>query len=338
MRTLLPRPEALVDPSTRALQTGSFHGGLPRVVASHLAGKGPLFRVAHEKRWIYAAVATDEVFIGAAVVKLGYAANTFAFAYDKTAGRMQVSRSAVGPPFAADVGDSSGAGAHAHFKLFGARVEMDRAAQGRDLRFEVELPDLHVSARLNSARVPPPIGAVAHLEGGAGGLFNATEKTVLHEVVGEAVAAGKHYSLDGGLGGYDYTSGYLARKTKWRWAFLLGRARSGVRVALNLVQGFVGEPECAVWVGDDLVPVSEGRFEFDPARPLSPWWVTTADKEVDLRFTPGGMHSEDKNLGLVVSKFVQPVGTFSGTLHLPGRDTIELDRVLGVVEDQDVTW
>ena len=46
--------------------------------------------------------------------------------------------------------------------------------------------------------------------------FAATEKRVLMPVVGEAVAAGKHYDLDGGLAGLDYTNGYLARHTAWR--------------------------------------------------------------------------------------------------------------------------
>ena len=193
-----------------------------------------------------------------------------------------------------------------------------------------------IDARLSTEGAPPPIGVVAGL--GEKDLVNATEKGALLAVTGAAAIAGRGSSLDGGLGGYDYTHGYLARHTAWRWAFLLGRAESGERVGLNLVQGFVGEPECALWVDGELYPLAEGRFTFDPRRPTEPWQVRTADESVDLRFEPGGIHQEHKNLGVITSRFIQPVGCFSGTIRVPGRAPLVLSRALGVVEDQDVLW
>lgn len=336
MRTLSERPTSVFDPVTRALRAGSFRGGVGRVDPA-LAGKGRMFRVAHEKRWVYAAVAADELLVTAAVVRLGYVANCFAFAFDRAAGRMVGKYSAVAPPVAANVGDTGGDGCHASFGWLGARVSIERGLGERDYRLEVRTPDLRVSARLSTETMPPPIGAVASLAGPAG-LFNATEKGVLMPTVGEAIAGGRHYDLDGGLAGYDYTSGLLARHTAWRWAFALGRARGAERVALNLVQGFVGEPECAVWIDGELHPLSEGRIDYEPGKPLSPWTVKTADGEVDLRFEPGDLHAEERNYKLIASRFIQPAGSYTGTIRLPGRDPIELDRVLGVVEDQDVLW
>ena len=148
---------------------------------------------------------------------------------------------------------------------------------------------------------------------------------------------GQRRPLLGAVGAYDYTHGLLARRTMWRWAFALGRAKTGERVAFNLVQGFVGEPECAAWVDGELFPLTEGRFAFDRERPLAEWRVSTADGAVDLKFAPAGMHSEDKNLGLIASKFVQPGGVYSGTRRVGGK-TLVLERVLGVTEDQDVLW
>jgi hypothetical protein len=104
---------------------------------------------------------------------------------------------------------------------------------------------------------------------------------------------------------------------------------------MNLVEGFVGEAECALWIDGALFPLAEGRFDFDAARPLQPWKVKTADGGADLRFEPGGIHEEHKNFGVIASRFVQPVGSFSGTIAVEGRGPIELDQVLGVVEDQD---
>jgi len=43
------------------------------------------------------------------------------------------------------------------------------------------------------------------------------------------------------------------------------------------------------------------------------------------------------NLGVVRSRFLQPVGEFRGTLALAGQ-TVSLDGLPGVVENQDVLW
>lgn len=336
MRTLAERPSAAIDPVTRTLNEGSFRGGVGRVDPG-LSGKGPLFRLKHEKRWVYAAIAADELLVAAAVVRLGYVANAFAFAFDRAAGRIVGKFSAVAPPVAARVGDTGGEGCSARFGWMGAHLSIERGRGERDYRLEIKAPELRVSARLSTETMPSPIGAVASIEGPEG-LFNATEKGVLMSTVGEAIAGGRHYDLDGGLGGYDYTCGLLARHTAWRWAFALGRGRGAERVALNLVQGFVGEPECSAWVDGELYPLSEGRIDYEPGHPLGPWTVKTADGDVDLRFEPGDMHAEQRDYKLISSRFIQPVGSYSGTIRVPGRGVIELDRVLGVVEDQDVLW
>jgi hypothetical protein len=337
MRTLTERPASLFDPSTGALRAGSYRGGVPRVDPSPL-GKGALYRVAHEKRWVYAAVATEDLLVGAAIVRLGYAANTFAFAFDRAAGRMMADVSATTPPFAAAVGDTGREGCRARLRWPGAALSLERGAGERDYRLEVFASDLRISARLSTEGAPPAIGAVVPLRAAPGSLFNATEKQTLLAAVGEVIARGRHYSLDGGLGGLDFTFGFLARKTSWRWAFALGRARSAERVAINLVQGFVGPAECAVWVDGELFPVSGGLITYDEKAPLARWQVRTEGGEVDLTFDPGALHAEDHDFGVVASHFLQPAGSFSGIIQLPGRALIELDRVLGVVEDQDVVW
>jgi Protein of unknown function (DUF2804) len=347
MRTLVAPPRSVVDPMTRAPHAGSFRGGLPRVVDLAPLDTGEpglvadaLFRFTHRKRWLYGAVAAGEAFIGFAVVQLGYVANCFAFAFDRGAGRMLADWSKIGPAFFAEVGDRPAEGALARFAIpfAGPSVRFGRGIGEKSLHLEIRSPELDVDARFAADGMPPAIGAIVAIEGGSRGLCNATEKGVLMAVTGEARAAGRRIALDGGLGGYDYTQGYLARHTSWRWGFAMGRAQSGERVGLNLVEGFIGEPECAVWIEDEVYPLSEGRFTFDALRPRDPWQVATAGGEVDLKFEPGGMHAEHQNLGVVSSRFVQPVGSFSGTIRLEGRAPLVLEKVLGVAEDQDVLW
>jgi hypothetical protein len=107
-------------------------------------------------------------------------------------------------------------------------------------------------------------------------------------------------------------------------------------VALNLVEGFVGEAECAAWVDGEVFPLGEGRFTFDAKNPLREWRVESEGGGVDMRFNPGGAHDEHRNLGVVSSRFLHPIGAYTGKLRAGGR---ELDvTALGVTEDQDVTW
>lgn len=333
MRDLAPPPHAILDEAGGA-RSGSFRGPLPPVDLSRLS-RSALFRLAHHKRWMYVALATDELFLAVAVVHLGYAANTFAFALDRRAMKLVADRSSIGPSFAARIGDTAGPGCEARYRLAAVEASIVRPRGSDTYALEVAMPDLLVEATITAKPAPPAIAAVAPL---GRGLVNATEKRALLPVAGEALVAGRRYPLDRGIAGYDYTHGYLARHTAWRWAFALGRAKSGARVALNLVEGFVGERECAVWVDDELVPVGEGRFLFDRNDPSAPWHVSTRDGAVDLHFAPGGVHEEHKNLGLVRSRFVQPSGAFRGTIRLPGRPELVVEDLLGVTEDQDVLW
>ncbi|MEZ4452671.1 MAG: DUF2804 domain-containing protein [Nannocystaceae bacterium] len=333
MRTLDSPPTSLLDPGTLRPRVGSFRGSLPPIDFRPVAG--PLARVLRRKRWIYAAIATDEAFVGLAIIHLGYATSCFAFTWRSGAPGLAFDRSAIGHPGAARIADVTGEGARASFSGIGLQARIERRPGEGAYSITARGRGFALDARLEAAGAPPPIAVIADL---GGDRFNATEKRALLAARGQVVIGDRRIDLDGGLGGFDYTHGLLARRTRWRWAFALGRARSGEPVAFNLVEGFVGEPECGVWVGDALYPIAEGRFTYDLAEPLRPWRVESADGALDLSFEPGGMHAERKNLGLIASTFLQPVGRYRGTLRLPGRGPIELDGVPGVVEHQDVRW
>ncbi len=236
----------------------------------------------------------------------------------------------LAPPFAARYAGDDGIA----LRWLGQTSRFERVAGTAAFDLEVDMPGFRVQARVSGAQRPSPISAVAAL---GDGLVNATEKRVLLPVEGEATIAGKRFSLDGAFGGFDRTHGYLPRRTTWRWAFAMGRTETGEPIAFNLVEGFVGEAECAVWLGDEIFPVGEARFTFDPDRALRPWRVTTTCGALDLTFDPGDIHAEHQDLGLVKTRFLQPVGAYSGTITVGGR-TVKLTGVLGVVEDQDATW
>jgi hypothetical protein len=334
MRELSPSPDSIIDPGTGVPRLGSFREGLPRVDWAPLRlGRGA--RALRHKRWLYVAIATEDVFVALAVIRMGYASNAFVYAYDASGGRMLARRSWLAPPFAASVGDTGGEGCHARFHARGASIVVDRA--GREPRYgvHVEARGLSLDASLDAGDAPPAIGAVAEV---APGRFDATEKRALLVARGALRVEGRTVSLDGALAGYDFTSGMLARHTTWRWGFALGHMTGGAPFAVNLVEGFVGEAECAAWVGRELIGLGEGRFTFDRARPAEPWRVGTSDGAADLTMTPGAVHEERRDLVVVGSRFVQPCGAWSGRLTLPGRSPLVIERALGVTEDQDVTW
>ena len=133
--------------------------------------------------------------------------------------------------------------------------------------------------------------------------------------------------------GLDYTHGYLARETAWRWAFANGRV-NGRPVAFNFSEGFVqGEGESAVWTDGEPRPAGKISFTFDGTAPASPWHIRSEDGRVDLVFHPEGYRAQTIDLMVISSRYVQPFGTFSGRLH-----DVEVHSLPGVAEDHTARW
>jgi len=128
----------------------------------------------------------------------------------------------------------------------------------------------------------------------------------------------------------DDSAGYHARHTTWRWSAGIGAGTDGRLVAWNLVDGVhdsLSGSERTVWLDGVAREVGPVRFEGE----LS-----------SVRFAEGGeLHCEAEavrartdNLLLVRSDYLQPFGSFHGTL--PGG--IELARAYGVMEWHDALW
>jgi hypothetical protein len=335
MRTLSPVPRAFIDPDTGAPAFGSYAGPLPRIDL----GLALVDRALRRKKWCWVALASDEVWVSLAVVRLGYATSAFAFVFDLKARRMLVDRTIVGPPRAAEVGDDPhAAGVLARFGFGRTSIALERRAErstgdaSQTCELRARFAELDIDVSFDESVAPPAIAAIAQL---GPSLASATEKRVLAKVRGSAVVSGRRISLDGAIGGYDYTHGMMPRRTRWKWAFAMGRAKDGAPVAFNVVQGFVGEAECAAFRTNGVFPIREPEIAFDVERRERPWRLV-ADG-MDLTFDVGAVHEQHTNLVLVRSHFVQPVGTFRGTLRIDGRD-VEVDGLPGVVEDQEMVW
>ena len=93
----------------------------------------------------------------------------------------------------------------------------------------------------------------------------------------------------------------------------------------------------ALWIDGKLHKVGAARIQFDDGNPLSPWTVSTDDGCIDLTLTPEGIRAEDKNLLVAVSRYVQPVGVFRGTVRPPGGSAMQV-TICGVTEDHRARW
>ena len=82
-----------------------------------------------------------------------------------------------------------------------------------------------------------------------------------------------------------------------------------------------------------LHPLGTARFDLGG----EDWSMGTEDGTVALSLDAQGERHEDLNLGLVVSRFRQRFGTYSGTVRI-GEEVIEVDDLYGVAEDHHAVW
>jgi hypothetical protein len=351
---MLPHaPPRLADP-TGHRHDGAFEGALERVDWDDVEparSRSPLAR-AHaratrflrHKRWWFAAVSTPEVLVSTAIVHLGYAINAFVFAADMPGRCLLLQRAFLGlPALSASIAPRPGFGAAARFRAPGASIDLARsasAASDAPYHLAVAVPGLTLEARLDMGATAP-LTWIGPLGDPASGRANCTQKVAAAPVSGSLVIAGRVISLDGSLGGLDFTDGLLHRETRWRWAFAQGQTVGGETLGLNLVEGFnsggAAHGEDAVWLGGRPHPLGPARFDHDRDDPRRPWRITTSCGAADLTFTPGGRHAERHDLGVARSRFLQVAGHYDGTVTLAGRVHV-LRGVPGVAEDQAVRW
>ena len=332
MRALGSPPQSVVDRRTLSPAFGSYRGTVRRSDLGPLA-PDRIARLLTEKRWLWGSIVQDDLMLAFAVVDLGYASNGFAYAYTPQSGIVAHS-SIVGLPRLSRVKQTATHRIDARLRDPRLGIRITHEDQDPQIEIALRSSTLEIHATLDTRGAPEPITAIAPLKDG---VVDVTEKRVLMPVRGSALVAGRRVSLDGALGGYDFSHGIMPRHTKWNWAFFMGRDDKGVPVALNVVAGWTKEHECALWAAGELHGVPEATFAYDTKAPLNEWKITTPDGSVDLTLEPRAIHAEEKNLGVVRSAFKQAIGSYRGRLHALGR-AFEIADVIGVAEEQDVVW
>lgn len=325
-------PRQVVD-SGAPLQ-GRYEGRIDEIDWSHLEGvhsRSCFWKRLHHKRWQYVGIGSREVYVGVAVVDLGWSMTAFAYVFDRLRKRVIADWAQDGlPRLSGWVSDHPVQGAEARFRGPGASLSL-RHVPGDVMSLKVDTPVMTLHAELSLARCAPFLLAVGRIQGG---VAHATQKSSALPVVGWTDVNGERWDLTQAVACLDSSNGLLARDTEWRWA-----CAHSPEVGFNLQQGYFGAQENVLWLQGRLIPLGAAQFEFDAQRPLEPWHIWTDDGLLDLVFQPEGARSDDRDLLIASSYYVQPVGTFRGTVRCaPAGEAVCVGGLLGVTEDHRSRW
>ncbi len=298
------------------------------------------------KEWHYASVAFPQTFVAAVVFDAGYVSLGFAYTVDRRTGAKREFRALVPAGRGTQIAQSSMAGETSmeHGELGtirfawhqGERVmQLDVRDASGTLRADIVIDDAEHEPMVAVSEVAPQRWLYTHKAYGvpAGGWLEL-------DGVRETAAMGEAHA------GMDWNRGHRAHETFWNWAAAAGTAEDGRRVGWTLTAHAAhGERrprdtaiDCAAWVDGGMTPLTGARFEYARDDLAGPWRVTDSEQQLDLTFTPLGERSEDVNYGVVVSRFRQPFGTFSGSLRAPDGSVVTFRDVFGVTEEHYARW
>jgi hypothetical protein len=136
-----------------------------------------------------------------------------------------------------------------------------------------------------------------------------------------------------GWGLLDESAGYHARETAWEWSAGVGTTVDGWPVTWNLVRGVHDSEtmsERTVWVHGHAHETPPVRFSPD----LDELWGT--DGSI-LHFEEEASRARHEQFGLISSDYVQPFGSFHGTLP-GGVELSDQEPALGVMERHRARW
>ena len=200
----------------------------------------------------------------------------------------------------------------------------------RPLRY-VSVPEGRVVIRDGTVRadlvVEPGIAVETASRHGTGWIWTRKQSGV--RVHGTVVLDGEEIAVDE-AGCVDESAGYHARTTAWEWSAGVGVLTDGRPVGWNLVTGVHDSEagsERTVWIAGEPVETAPVAFAHDLSG------LEFADGSA-LRFAAEAQRERSDDLLLVKSDYVQPFGTFTGTLE----GGLELAEGRGVMERHRAVW
>ena len=287
------------------------------------------------KQWQYMGLVSERMIIGAAVVDIGYVANSFAYAYDRETGTMREFEFTDPVKKHTRISESSIKGI-SEYRAHGSHILMDNNIRGGGRRVVINISaDLYADYEIRENKFTP---LCAVTQNGLRG-FHYTHKAAGLPVSGKVQFQGRTIELDDGASAVlDWSAGCPARYSYWNWASAAGMIGGKKRVGINFVSGIneKGYTENVYWVDGKPTKVDTMFFDYNRKDILGPWRIRSNDGKVDLAFTPENERYKNINLLLIKSRFHQPFGRFEGTLQI-GRKKAGVE-LYGFVEEHEALW
>jgi len=336
LQNLPAAPDNVIDGSGQP-RMGRYAGQTGAIDWSQLCApfsRSKVWRRFHHKRWQYVALSTPELLCGIAIVDVGWTNTAFAYVFDRRQGKQIASFSQDGiPGLSANV--SHRPGGASSFRFFGSRIDYlppaaGAAADGK-YRLSLQCDQFSIDAEFAAEGTAPLLLAVGPIVNGSA---HATQKSPGMPLTGEVHVDGQRFDLQGGVASFDYSNGLLARNTEWRWA-----SAHGLDIGFNLQAGYFGNQENVLWLDGQLHALGHVRFEYDMNAPMAPWHIYTDDGLLDLQFMPEGARRENKNMLIAATRYIQPIGSFSGWVK-PNRQAAPrpVEHLVGVTEEHFSRW
>jgi hypothetical protein len=290
-----------------------------------------------KKRWQYLGCFDEKLVVGVAVIHLGYIGSAFAYCFDKEK-KETTEIDLLDPGAGSTIYSESSVDSFSALSKGKKSVRLINDTDHGPRRIEVDSPKLRMRIEMPDSPddFTPLVACIRNVIRG----FNYTHKAAGLPASGWVEVKGKRIELgEKALGVLDWTSGCASRETFWNWASAAGHLPDGRVIGINLCYGLgqSGFTENVIWIDGKPIKVDIVHFEYDFDNPMGPWRIWSEDKKVDLAFQPEGERREEKNFLLVVSRFRQPFGAFTGKLQV-GSQKADIDNIYGFAEEHFVKW
>ena len=299
-----------------------------------------------EKRWCYAGIVSPDLFFGAAVVHLGYAASAFCFGLDRETGKL-TEFTTVCPPFGRVRYDRNPETGTSRFKGPGRQIEISGdLSENKHLRVNLDRPAITAEVDFSTGgqdflpvHFPMDMGR---------GKTAFTTKAAGMRAKGRIRLGGNTFDLspDSAFALWDWTHGAYHRETFWNWTCGAGRGveagdgEASHRIGFNFSRDVYenGQLENTLWVDGQPEPVAAMEYTYDTKAPLSPWTIESEDGRIKLKFFPRGLRRANENYLVLASRFIQPCGRFEGKIMTRSGVELILEDTGGVVEEHFAKW
>jgi len=173
--------------------------------------------------------------------------------------------------------------------------------------------------------------------------FHFTSKQNCLPAAGAVRLGGETFEFGGdAFACLDYGRGVWRYGTSWNWGSLSGR-QGGRTIGLNLGGAWTdgtGMTENAILIDGHISKVAaDVQFRYDRSDFMKPWRVRTEPPgQIDLRFEPFFERVAATNLLLLRSNVHQMFGRYSGSVIPDGGVPVEIEGLLGWVEQHEARW